>query len=60
MTVILAFMAVAIALSLFVAHLASAVVSHFTGNRLEDNHGINSSDEILDRLSRDQRYSKLL
>ena len=54
MTVILAFMGVAIAASLFVAHLASAVSARILEERKS------RDPEIIDRVARDQRYSKIL
>lgn len=55
MTVILGFMAVAIFFSLFVAHLASSLTARWFDSRPHQ-----EDLEVLDRLSRDQRYSKLL
>lgn len=54
MTVILAFMAVAIALSLLVAHVA-AKLSDALLHRNDD-----QDPEIVARLKRDQRYTKIL
>lgn len=54
MTVILAFMAAGLFVSLFVAHLASKLSEALLAPRRD------RTPEIDDRLARDQRYSKLL
>jgi hypothetical protein len=52
MTVILAFMAIAIACSLFVAHIASQVAARLLAERRDP--------ETRDRVARDLRYRKIL